>query len=151
MNSSPNTYKERRELIDRLLNDEYALVHVSLHEDGVVAPTHLLRDKTATFKLSRMFRGAMALDEEEVVAELLFDNDYFECHFPYRAIWGATDTKGESVLWPDSAPPEVFQQILSSKQSKDAPKARRARADAKVAEVEPAPPMPQRGHLRRVK
>jgi stringent starvation protein B len=146
--------KPKYEAVNRFLLDEYVLIHLDPSRPGVVVPAHLAKGEVLTLKLSKLFRGAMELTREKVTADLLFDQDYFSCVVPLDAIWGATSEKGETVVWPESAPPNVLKGI---------PENKRATAAAIATAAAPAPeaapeaasdeqaPLKKKGHLTRVK
>lgn len=94
----------KQKLINRLLLDEYALVHLDPKTAGVTLPDHLMQNEYVTLKLSRLFRGAMQVLDGEIVAELLFDDEYFNCNVPFAAIWGMTSVHGENFIWDENAP-----------------------------------------------
>ena len=131
--------KEKHGALNRLLEDEYALVHLDPGVDGVVVPRHLSAGPTVTLKVSRLFRGALVVEDERFVADLLFGGDYFTCVVPFGAIWGLTSATGSNVMWPEDTPEEVREKLV---QPQPAP--------AKVASGG-EPTEKKRGHLRRVK
>ena len=135
--------KEKYDAVNRFLEGEYVLVHVDPRQPGVDLPPFLMAGPSVTLKLSRLFRGAMAVEKENISAELLFSGRYFTCTFPFTALWGITNERGENLIWPDSTPQEVLGEIMAAEtkapQSKD-------------AEAQPVPTkLPAKGHLKRVK
>lgn len=141
--------KPKFEALNRFLLDEYVLVHLDPTSSGVVVPSHLAKGEVLTLKLSKLFRGAMDLSREKVTADLLFDDDYFTCVVPLSAIWGATSFGGETVVWPESAPPNILRSLPKAQ-----PQPALAEQAAPVVEapVEQADPVLKRkGHLTRVK
>ena len=143
--------KERFEAINRLLEQEYVLVHLNTGAQDLSIPDNLRANPIVTLKLSRWFRGAMEVSENQISAELLFNGKYFSCLIPLRSIWGATSAKGENLIWPAAVPPGIMQS-LSALQAAPA-----MTESAKIApEPQPAPKSPGKkqkphGHLRRVK
>ncbi len=111
MNASP---KEKFEAVNKLLdNQEYVLVHINLKAQGYELPEHLLGSPTVTLKLSRWFRGSLAVNEDKIVTDLLFNGSYFTCVIPYESIWGMTNPAGETMIWADAIPAEVYGSLLS--------------------------------------
>ena len=110
---------EKRSTIDRLLQDDHVLVHLDPSAENTVLPEHLLSDPTVTLKLSFLFNGVMVLEDSSIEAELRFNGQYFSCSIPYVCIWGVTDCKGKSTIWPSSAPPNILQELLMSSKAKE--------------------------------
>lgn len=105
-----NSGKERQDkfsAINRLLFDEYILVHVNTAYPGLKLPNHLLEQGTVTLKLSKLFRGKLLVEKDLITAELLFSEAYFDCEIPMGAIWGVTSFQGRQTIWPESLPPEL--------------------------------------------
>jgi hypothetical protein len=96
---SDQSTKEKRTAIQRLLDDEYVLVHLVSGAPGVQLPSHLYSHPTVTLKLSRLFRGRLEVKEREISAELLFGENYFTCIVPFTAIWAVTGVKGSMLTW----------------------------------------------------
>lgn len=91
--------KEKHDTICRLLEEEHVLVHLDSQVPGVVLPAHLRSNPMVLLKLSRLFRGATAVEEDRVVAELLFNGVYFTCVIPFEAVRALSGAKGTTVLW----------------------------------------------------
>ncbi len=131
--------KDKRKLLEQLLKDEHALVHVNAGHGGVALPEHLLGGPHVTLKISHLFPGRLQITEAGIEAELQFKNIYFNCILPFEAVWGISSCTGENVLWPEAAPVDIidkFRQGLGNR--------------AAAGPQKPAPEKP-RGHLRRVK
>ncbi len=122
---------------------DYALAHINTAAPGVKLPPHLCKNPSVTLKLSRLFRGGMELTHEKVVADLLFSGDYFTCVLPLPAIWGLTSEKGENLIWPESAPKEMLEEILAA-----APETSGKTPEEQAGNTRK---LPSKGHLRRVK
>ncbi len=137
--------KPKFEAINRFLLDEHVLIHLNPRAEGVIVPGHLAKGEVLTLKLSKLFRGAMEVTKEKVTADLLFDNDYFTCVVPLDAIWGATSTGGETLVWPESAPAGVLKSVAP------AAAATAPGGETPVEENESTPSPRKKGHLTRVK
>lgn len=130
--------------INRLLFDEYVLVHVDTAASGLKLPKNLLEQGAVTLKLSKLFRGKLVVEKDLISAELLFADAYFDCEIPMAAIWGVTSFNGRQTIWPESLPPElrkIFKDefgALGSSASSD----ETIQTEAKDS---------KRGHLKRVK
>lgn len=141
--------KPKYEALNRFLLDEYVLIHLDPTCAGVVVPAHLTKTQVVTLKLSKLFRGAMELTKEKVSADLLFEQDYFSCVVPLDAVWGATNDKGDTVVWPESAPPNVLKSIPQPKAATAPAPAEAAAEETPVSTSEPI--LKKKGHLTRVK
>ena len=159
-------------IIDKLLEEEYLLVHANTACEGLQLPSYLLTQPSVTLKLSRMFRYPVELFEKQISADLLFKGEYFSCHIPLDAIWGVTSAAGKGQIWADAIPPSLMNQITT--ESSEHPVVRLApalatpalatpplgvasapkeeKAKEKSAEgAEATPSIVTKGHLRRVK
>lgn len=149
MKSEKEVNREKTHAIEKLLLDEYVLVHVHCQAEGVILPSHLTTNQTVTLKLSKLFRGALEVKSDRVLAELLFGDNYFKCVIPHAAIWGITSYKGGNTIWPESAPTEVLKALVdasvAAQQEADKPKPLPDSVDEKTFEKKKA------GHLKRVK
>ena len=137
--------KEKSDAVNRLLEGEYVLVHLKTSGQGVCIPEYLRKDAVVTLKLSRWFRGAMAVEDDKIVAELLFNNRYVTCEIPFESVWGLTGDKGQNLIWPEAVPPEVLKTVLVT-----APQATKPEVSPPTDDADSAP-LPQRRHLRRIK
>lgn len=138
MSKETHPDSEKHSSLGRLLEGEYALVHLDPSVQGVRLPEHLLAQPTVTLKLSKLFRGAVELRDDRVEAELLFGSEYFSCLVPFEAIWGITDAAGKNFIWPETAPGD----ILTRLQTQTSDKSENKESD-KAVKKQP--------HLRRVK
>ena len=108
-----NINKLKKKQIEDFLNEEYVLLHIDVKSKNLTIPLHLRQGNTVILKISRFFRGEMELTDENIIANLLFSGSYFTCIIPYEAIWGITNSKGENIFWPESAPKEILADIFS--------------------------------------
>lgn len=99
MNTEPADRTAKFKKIKRLLLDEHVLVHLKPSYPGVDIPPHLRSAPTVTLKLSTLFRGGLEVQEDSIVAELLFNAEYYQCHIPLDAIGAVTDVSGETFFW----------------------------------------------------
>ncbi|MCB0335957.1 MAG: hypothetical protein KDD62_06610 [Bdellovibrionales bacterium] len=140
-----------------MLNDEYfILVHLNPTTEGVTIPEHLKGDPSVTLKLSQHFRGRMHLTQNKIIAELLFQGNYFDCHIPLDAIWGCSTETDKNHVWPESMPENVVSQLISDNleiiETKKQASEITPSAPDEVEEAEDTEKnFKQRGHLRRVK
>src|SRR5262245_32431271 len=103
---------EKKKALDEMLSGDYALLHLDSRVEGVSLPAHLMGSPMVTLKVSRLFRGVMSVNDDDVCAELLFDDSYFSCRVPYTAVFAISSERGKSTMWPESIPKEVAAQIL---------------------------------------
>ena len=94
----------KRQAFERLMQGEHVLVHLDSSQEGVVVPPHLKGNLGLTLKFSSFFQGAIALDDHEIKANLVFSGNYFECIVPWDAIWGMTSENRECFLWAEGFP-----------------------------------------------
>jgi hypothetical protein len=146
MSSKRPGIKEKYDAIVRLLEDEYALVHLDPAFPGVVLPAHLRGAPSVTLKLSRLFRGALTIGDVQIEADLLFGSTYVTCVVPYGAIWGISSAAGSNIVWPEDAPREVREKIVVSDGAEQPGVAESTAVPAEKSTAEK-----RRGHLRRVK
>lgn len=143
--------KEKFDSIQRLLDEEYVLVHLNATRDGVSLPPHLMGNLAVTLKLSRLFRGALAVEPTTIQAELLFGETYFTCIVPLEAVWGVTSVKGANIVWPESTPAEILQRIVApTKGTVNGPAARSSLKKIK-SKAKATTHNEKVGHLKRVK
>ena len=145
-------FKDRQKLkvLDRFLQEPYALVQVSTSLEGVEIPVNLKDEPIITLSLSRNFKGALELLSDRIEADLLFGDNYYRCILPYGAILGAMSESGEQVSWRDDSEDVVANQNEAAEQ----PVLLEAPFD--VEQEEPSSEKPEnreirKGHLRRVK
>ena len=101
--------------VKRLLDQHrFIMVHVNTSVAGVNLPSHLGKAPTVTLKISNEFRGSLELTTEEIVAELLFGDDYYTCHLPFSAIWAVGTPEGQVQFWGDSSPAEILEQFTAA-------------------------------------
>ncbi len=155
--SGENT--DKIELLDSLLEGDHVMVHLDSRVPGVDIPEQLGRIHDLTLKMSRLFRGRLDLTEHQIEAELLFDGGYYTCIVPYGAVWGVTDEKGESKIWPYSTPKELLQSLLgqqnpavATEETQERPQLSVASSQEKTDSSAPSPkPKKGRPQLKRIK
>lgn len=139
---------EKQKNLTRFLDDDdYVLVHLDPRNKDLFVPEHLTRDSSVTLKLSRYFRGKLEINEDAICAELLFGGEYFSCVIPFEAVWGCTSETGENIIWPESTPEEVLQNLLETADSRSEKAAEMSNKSADATPDE----LPRKGHLKRVK
>lgn len=150
-----NTNRQKKETLERLLNEEHILIHIVPSASGVTVPENLSGGATLTLKLSRYFRGRMQIKSDEIHAELLFGDNYFTCKVPYAAIWGVTSFKGQFLMWPESAPDEVLESMAKIEEKRRADQQQGVEPAVENSEkVEPSDSAPKKSgppKLRRIK
>ena len=134
--------EEKFGTIDRLLEEDFLLVHVDSAAEGLTLPEHLFANSAITLKLSRFFRGALELSGDKVVADLLFGSSYFSCIIPLEAIWGVTSAKGSNIVWPENTPEDILKKMMKTS-ADDSPQ---ASGSKKMRS-----PLKKGSHLKRIK
>lgn len=152
---NPERENEKHKTIERWLLDQYVILHVDGANPAVVLPSHLSGNRNVSLKVSKLFRGSLIVEREEISAELLFGNDYFTCKLPMSAIWGATDVHGKSIVWPADTPDEVLAALAATPSEKLSPPSDETGTTSSTATAVASNPaeekLPRRGHLRRIK
>jgi len=116
--------QQKRELLERFLQEDYAFIHLKVRTPGVVLPLNVMQEQMTTLKISYNFQGKMTLSDEGLVAELSFGNKAFPCKIPWEGIWAMTSLKDERLMWTDELPPEVLEAMAKdAKTQKKGPQA----------------------------
>lgn len=139
--------KEKYAAIEKTLEDDYVLVHVNTLNDLLAIPEHLKAKSSVTLRISRWFKGRMDLYEDRIDAELLFSDVPFACSVPLDSVWGITNVRGESLVWPVSAPPDALIAMTSPAMHPASQKAPKQKPKKTKEPTE----LPSKGHLKRVK
>jgi stringent starvation protein B len=170
----PSRNQQKRTLLERFLEEDYAFIHIKVKTPGLVLPLNVMQEEMTTLKVSFNFQGAMTLSDEGIVAELSFGNRSFSCKIPWEAIWAMTSIKDERLMWTDELPAEVLKSLsqapseptpaaaTSTSESEPSPSASPAKAKPALAPSpavtqdleEQAPPPrkpPSRPQLKRIK
>lgn len=150
--------KTRPDLINRLLIDEFVMVHLNPNAEGVIVPLHFKGQEMLTLKLSKLFRGKLIVEKDKVEAELLFGQEYFECQLPMQAIWGVTSYQGHTQVWQDNVPAFILAQCqvvdneVASKEAKSSTTVKTIRTiNDTASDAEQTTTPRKKGHLTRVK
>ncbi len=105
--------KEKFNTIDSLLEGDHTFIHIDTRLEGVELPEQLMSKHNVTLKLSRQFRGEIKLKSDEIAADLLFPEGYHSCKIPLDAVWGITDETGKNMIWPQSTPKEILEEMVT--------------------------------------
>lgn len=116
--ASGSTDREKKKVLDHLLQEEFVLVHVNTSFAEVALPAHLMHLPSIPLKLSRLFRGGIELRDDRVVTDLRFGDEYFTCILPYAAIWLVAGSKGALLQWPEAGPPNAADLISKVESSR---------------------------------
>lgn len=158
--------KEKYNTIDKLLEGDHAFIHVDTRLKGVELPDQLLSKHNVTLKISRQFRGEIKLQKDVIIADLLFPEGYHSCRIPFDAIWGVTDEAGKNMIWPQSTPKEILEEMVTQTEveqdstedeepetQEESPSICSTKEKEIAAESEPNPKLAKRKipHLKRVK
>jgi len=115
--------QQKRELLERFLQEDYAFIHLKVRTPGVVLPLNVMQEQMTTLKISYNFQGKMTLSDEGLVAELSFGNKAFPCKIPWEGIWAMTSLKDERLMWTDELPPEVLEAMEKDAKAQKGPQA----------------------------
>lgn len=106
--------RTKKNVIDKILENDHALLHVDSSSPGTSLPQSLMNQHSVTLKISRLFRGDLELQEDKIRADLLFNGSYFTCLVPYANIWGVTDEFSKSTIWTESVPEKVLSALAQA-------------------------------------
>jgi stringent starvation protein B len=138
----PSRNQQKRALLERFLEEDYAFIHIKVKTPGLVLPLNVMQEQMTTLKVSFNFQRAMTLSNEGVVAELSFGNRVFSCKIPWEAIWAMTSIKDERLMWSDELPPEVLKSLsqgAAATQSSGDESAGKSASPAPARSSHPAP------------
>jgi stringent starvation protein B len=96
--------QEKRSLLEELLKEDYAFVHIHSRIPGVSLPLDVMQSDTVTLKLSHNFSGKMTVGSECIEAELRFGPRTYHCKIPWQAVWGMSAIDERRFVWPDEVP-----------------------------------------------
>ena len=85
--------------LNTLLAGQFVLLHLRINTPGLVIPEHLTKQTNLTLQVSKLFKGAMEINDHGIVCDLLFNQQYFTCRIPFEAIWGASSDQGKTYLF----------------------------------------------------
>jgi stringent starvation protein B len=141
MTDRKDIFLARKNVLQEGLQKDYVVIQVNPLMEGLDVPAHLLQSPNITLKLSYLYRGGLDLQDDKVVADLLFGSSYYCCSIPYEAIWAISPEAKDHSVWDESAPPLLAESFRKQHSSEFAEPA----APPKPAEVKARP------QLRRVK
>ena len=102
--------------IEKLLKDDHCIIHINPAYPGTILPDVLKKNPNVTLKISYHFAGALHVNEQEIVAVLLFNNSPFTCTIPMHAVWGVTSEYGVHTTWDEYAPHPMMPLTLKKNQ-----------------------------------
>jgi stringent starvation protein B len=133
----PPADREKRRLLESLLDEGLVMIHLDARRDGVDLPEHLRGQPSVALNLSRRFGlDVFEIGADAVLASLSFQGRVYLCRLPWPAVFLMTSHATErAYVFPASVPSE-FPVLLSEGTEEVAP----------APEPEPeAPPEPPRG------
>lgn len=158
----PASPESKEAVILKLLEEGDTMLCLDARAQGVRVPPQHASNPALRLIFNLNFRQPIEVTAEAVSANLSFGGRRFACYIPIAAVWAAFNPSTmQGMMWPDSMPPEVVEDLAKQPQAKK-PEAR-STSPAAVEQpqgVEPqpaetsaaAPPPPrQRGHLRVIK
>ena len=110
-----NKTAEKRECFEQWMKGDHVLVHVDTRSEDVQVPESHLGDASLTLKLSYFFQGETTHDELGIISYLKFDGQYVKCSLPWNSLWGMTSSSGETQVWPEDVPREIYLKMARSK------------------------------------
>lgn len=98
---------EKIALFAEWMKGDHVFVHLDARRDGVSVPPHLAMNENLKLKLSYHFQGETTHDDAAISVYLKFNGKYEQCILPWSAIWGLSNSDGETCLWTENLPPEL--------------------------------------------
>jgi stringent starvation protein B len=139
----------KREVAHALLTQGAAFVHLDPRGVDVVVPDWLKRQPQLVLQIGLNMPVPirdLRVDDTGVFGTLSFNRAPFTCMVPWHAVFALVGDDGRGMVWPDSMPPEIAQEI-----EREAERATRgAIADAAVPAAEAKKPRKPRSALRAV-
>lgn len=106
---------EKRDKIEELTKEEFAMVHVRSDIEGVALPANLIKERSVALKISHYFANPLFINDNSLEIELLFNNIPFNCKVPYQAIWACTSFSGDHYFWEEDLPEDLLQLMADVK------------------------------------
>ena len=106
---------EKRDRFEQWMKGDHVLIHIDARKEEVEVPLQHQGDPSLTLKVSYYFQGETTHDELGIVSYLKFDGHYIKCALPWTGVWGMTSSDGETHVWPEDVPREVYLQMARSK------------------------------------
>jgi hypothetical protein len=139
----------KREVAHALLAQGAAFVHLDPRGVDVVVPDWLKRQPQLVLQIGLNMPVPirdLRVDDTGVFGTLSFNRAPFTCMVPWHAVFALVGDDGRGMVWPDSMPPEIAQEI-----EREAERATRgAIADASGPAAEAKKPRKPRSALRAV-
>jgi len=136
----------KREFAIALLEESSVFIHLDPRRDGVVVPGWLKRQPQLVLQVGlNMAVRIPDLDigEDAICCTLSFNRSAFFCRLPWQAVFGLVGDDGRGRIWPEDVPVEIaaqMQQQATKEPPKEAGKAPRQQARARLQAIKSAPP-----------
>lgn len=104
----------RREVAHALLTQGAAFVHLDPRGVDVVVPDWLKRQPQLVLQIGLNMPVPirdLRVDETGVFGTLSFNRAPFTCMVPWHAVFALVGDDGRGMVWPESMPPEIAQEI----------------------------------------
>jgi hypothetical protein len=104
----------KREVAHALLTQGAAFVHLDPRGVDVVVPDWLKRQPQLVLQIGLNMPVPirdLRVDETGVFGTLSFNRSPFTCMVPWHAVFALVGDDGRGMVWPDSMPPEIAQEI----------------------------------------
>lgn len=104
----------KREVAHALLTQGAAFVHLDPRGLDVVVPEWLKRQPQLVLQIGLNMPVPirdLRVDETGVFGTLSFNRAPFTCMVPWHAVFALVGDDGRGMVWPDSMPPEIAQEI----------------------------------------
>jgi hypothetical protein len=104
----------KREVAHALLTQGAAFVHLDPRAVDVVVPDWLKRQPQLVLQIGLSMPVPirdLRVDDAGVFGTLSFNRAPFTCLVPWHAVFALVGDDGRGMVWPDSMPPEIAQEI----------------------------------------
>jgi hypothetical protein len=104
----------KREVAHALLTQGAAFVHLDPRGVDVVVPDWLKRQPQLVLQIGLNMPVPirdLRVDETGVFGTLSFNRSPFTCMVPWHAVFALVGDDGRGMVWPESMPPEIAQEI----------------------------------------
>lgn len=149
---------EKKELVETLMTNGTALLHLDPRKEGVIVPPWLGGQPQVVLQIGYRMPipiPDLRIDEFGVSATLSFNRTAYPCFVPWHAIFAVIGDDGKGTSWPDDLPAEIVAEIereIRRARIRKAPELEKSvgKVSSELKSVSEAPdPLSTIGHLKR--
>lgn len=131
---------EKREVARMLLVKGSVFVHLDPRVQGVIVPDWLRRQPQLVLQVGLDLPVPipdLEIDEDGVFATLSFNRSAFSCRVPWDAIFALVGDDGKGMVWPNSLPEEIANEVDREAGRQPPPGLRLVPEDGEFEETDP--------------